>query len=117
MSNIELNITNVVDVVKGGRARFGAIENKCFNVQKNQGYRLSHNFGHRGNLHSVFFGLLQVAHILTELFSVWKTGNKLIKQIGSQRRFFERLGNALIDGVFLITLEPILYIKLEWDTS
>lgn len=117
MTNIELNKSVIVDVVKAGRARFGAIENRCFNVQKNQGYRLSHNFGHKGNLHSVFFGLTQVAHILTELFSVWKTGKKLIKQIGSQRRFFEKLGNAVVEGAFLITLEPVFYIKLVWDTS
>ena len=40
--------TNVADVVACGRARW-KIENESFNVLKNHGYELEHNFGHGEN--------------------------------------------------------------------
>jgi len=45
VTDIPISRDNIVDLVKGGRARW-KIENEAFNTLKNQGYHLEHNFGH-----------------------------------------------------------------------
>jgi hypothetical protein len=45
VTDIPITSKNIVDLVKGGRARW-KIENEAFNTLKNQGYHLEHNFGH-----------------------------------------------------------------------
>lgn len=45
VTDIPITRGNIVDLVKGGRARW-KIENEAFNTLKNQGYHLEHNFGH-----------------------------------------------------------------------
>ena len=45
VTDIPITGDNIVDLVKGGRARW-KIENEAFNTLKNQGYHLEHNFGH-----------------------------------------------------------------------
>lgn len=80
ITNIDLNIITVTEVAKGGRARF-LIENKTFNEQKNLGFETTHNFGHFGNLPSVFFDLAQIAHTFSQFFSFWKVGKSIIKKL------------------------------------
>ncbi|MFO8084971.1 MAG: hypothetical protein R6U27_11700, partial [Desulfobacterales bacterium] len=45
VTDIPVNINNVKELVKAGRARW-KIENENFNTLKNQGYHADHNFGH-----------------------------------------------------------------------
>jgi hypothetical protein len=45
VTDIEMNITNVIAMTKAGRCRW-KIENECFNTLKNQGYYHAHNCGH-----------------------------------------------------------------------
>ena len=116
-TDISITKNNVVNIAKAGRARFGSIENRCFNEQKSLGYGLDHNYGHKGNLPSVFFGLIQIAHIISELFSKWKKGKALIRKVGSKKRFFEKFSVLLSSVVVPEHPMPILYIKFQWDTS
>lgn len=44
-TNIEPNENNIEDLIAAGRSRW-EIENRNFNILKNHGYNLSHNFGH-----------------------------------------------------------------------
>lgn len=44
-SDIEITKANVERMTKAGRCRW-KIENECFNTLKNQGYYLTHNYGH-----------------------------------------------------------------------
>ena len=70
VTDIEINENNVVELVKGGRARW-KIENETFNTLKNQGYHIEHNFGHgEQNLSLTFFMLNLLAfytHQILEL--------------------------------------------------
>ncbi len=75
MTNLEITFDNVKKLAQVGRARFV----------------IEHNFGHRENLPNVFFGLAQVAQLITEMFRFWRTGKTEINKIGSKRRYFERL--------------------------
>ena len=45
VTSLPVNKTNVADIAAYGRARW-KIENEGFNVMKNHGYELEHNFGH-----------------------------------------------------------------------
>ncbi len=116
MTDFEITQDNVRKIALAGRARF-AIENRNFNEQKNLGFHTEHNFGHFGNLPNVFFGLAQIAQLITELFSFWKTGKLNIAEVGSKRRYFERL--AVIIGSLVLPEDdlPILYLKFDFNSS
>ena len=45
MTSLPVSKANVADIAAAGRARW-KIENETFNVMKNHGYELEHNFGH-----------------------------------------------------------------------
>jgi hypothetical protein len=45
VTSLPVNKTNVAEIAASGRARW-KIENEAFNVMKNHGYELEHNFGH-----------------------------------------------------------------------
>jgi hypothetical protein len=45
VTSLPVSKANVADIVAAGRARW-KIENETFNVMKNHGYELEHNFGH-----------------------------------------------------------------------
>jgi hypothetical protein len=45
VTDLPIDADNVVEMVKCARARW-QIENGCYNVLKNRGYNLEHNFGH-----------------------------------------------------------------------
>jgi hypothetical protein len=70
ITNLEVNKENVAQIVEIGRSRW-KIENEQFNVQKNHGYELEHNYGHgKKNLSMVFYllNLLAfIAHIILEI--------------------------------------------------
>ncbi|MDQ6962520.1 MAG: hypothetical protein Q9M28_08345 [Mariprofundaceae bacterium] len=45
VTDIEITLSNCWRLIQTGRCRW-KIENECFNTLKNQGYHLTHNFGH-----------------------------------------------------------------------
>lgn len=116
MTDIPIDEQNVQQLAKAARARF-AIENRNFNEQKNLGFNTEHNFGHKGNLPNVFFGLAQIAQLISELFSFWKPAKAWIKEAGSKRRYFEKLGVLLCSVIFMDPFDPIIYLKFEFDSS
>jgi hypothetical protein len=81
VTNLDVTNENVSEVVSIGRAKW-KIENEQFNVQKNGGYHLEHNFGHgKENLSSVFYYLNLVAfvsHIILEM------GSHLFRQVKAE---------------------------------
>jgi hypothetical protein len=117
ITDLEINKNNVSQIAQGGRARFAAIENRVFNEQKNLGFQMEHNFGYYGNLPNVFFGLMLVARLLTQIFCFWKPAREWIKNAGSTRRYFEQL-SIMISRTFIDDpLGPILYCKFEFGNT
>lgn len=116
MTDFEISKDNVKKLVLAARARF-VIENRNFNEQKNLGFHTEHNFGHFGNLPNVFFGLAQIAQVITELFRFWCPAKTEIDKVGSKRRYFEKL--AVVISVMVIEDSglPILYLKFDFNTS
>ena len=69
ITDLEVDRANVATIVQIGRARW-KIENEQFNVQKNHGYELEHNYGHGQQTLAMVFYLLNVlafvAHVILE---------------------------------------------------
>jgi hypothetical protein len=116
ITDFEVTKDNVRTLSKAGRARF-VIENRNFNEQKNLGFQAEHNFGHFGNLPNVFFGLAQIAQLITELFSFWNQGKCWIEAIGSKRRYFERLAVVIGELVLPDDDSQLLYLKFDFNSS
>jgi len=70
VTDIAVDELNVVDLVKGGRARW-KIENETFNTLKNQGYHIEHNYGHGSqHLSMNFFVLNLMAFYMHQIFEL-----------------------------------------------
>ena len=70
VTDIPVDEHNVVDLVKGGRARW-KIENETFNTLKNQGYHIEHNYGHGSqHLSMNFFVLNLLAFYMHQIFEL-----------------------------------------------
>jgi hypothetical protein len=67
VTDLELTKENVVEVVRGARARW-KIENEGFNTLKNHGYHLEHNFGHGEKYLSEAFFLLNLLAFMFHQF-------------------------------------------------
>ena len=91
ITDLEVDGNNVSVVVAIGRSKW-KIENEQFNVHKNHGYELEHNYGHGEQTLSLIFYLLNllafVAHAIVEL------GDRLYQQARAQESRRE-LWNAL----------------------
>jgi hypothetical protein len=67
VSNLTVTTKNVIELSnEGGRLRW-KIENEGFNVQKNGGYALEHAYSQNAIAAKVFYFLLQIAHLLSQL--------------------------------------------------
>jgi hypothetical protein len=71
------------NVISSGRSRW-IIENKVFNIIKNHGFKLEHNYGHGKNNLSINIMLLTLlaynAHVLIELEALKVVGNDYVKE-------------------------------------
>ena len=92
VTDITITEHNIVDLVKGGRARW-KVENEGFNTLKNQGYHIEHNFGHgKKNLSMMFFLLNLLAfftHQILELTDVLY--QKCRATFSSRREYWNQL--------------------------
>lgn len=86
ITDLEVNQANVAVLVRIGRSRW-KIENEQFNIHKNHGYELEHNYGHgKKNLAMIFYllNLLAfVSHLILEL------GDRLYQQCRKQETLRE----------------------------
>lgn len=91
ITDLAVDAANVAVVVQIGRTRW-QIEHEQFNVHKNHGYDLTHNYGHGQQTFSMVFYLLNllayVAHVVLAL------GDRLYQRCRSQESRRE-LGKAL----------------------
>jgi hypothetical protein len=112
ITDLDVDSTNVAVVVTIGRTRW-KIENEQFNVQKNHGYELTHNYGHGQHTLSMVFYLLNllayVAHGIVEL------GDRLYQRCRAQESRRE-LWAALRTAINLLLVESwshLLRVYLE----
>ncbi len=95
ITNFNVTASKVVSLAnQGGRLRW-KIENEGFNVQKNGGYALEHVFSQDATAGKVFYLLLQIAHLLSQLIEYGSLFRKAFpKGVGSTRNIAFRLLEA-----------------------
>lgn len=92
VTDLEVTEKNVSEIVAMGRAKW-KIENEQFNIQKNHGYHLKHNFGHgEKNLSGVFYYLNLLAYLV---HIILERGDKEFQEaratVKSRARFWEEV--------------------------
>lgn len=90
VTSLSVTPENVAEVVGIGRAKW-KIENEQFNVQKNGGYHLEHNFGHgQENLSAVFYYLNLVAYLSHLILSLGcRLFGEVADRAGSRKRLWQ----------------------------
>jgi hypothetical protein len=90
VTSLPVNADNVVQLVACARARW-KIENESFNVLKNNGYHLEHNFGHgKKNLSQMFAAMNLLAFAFhTVCDSLEQPWIQARTAKGSRLRFFQ----------------------------
>jgi hypothetical protein len=116
ITDLDIKAEDVAVVVTIGRTRW-KIENEQCDVQKHQGYELTHNDGHGQHSLSRVFYLLNllayVTHVIVEL------GDRLYQRCRAQESRRE-LGAALRTTLHVVVVESwsqLLFVYLEEDTA
>ncbi len=116
ITDLDVDTENVAVVVTIGRTR-GKMENEQFNVQKNHGYELTHNYGHGQASLSMVFYLLNllayVAHVIVEL------GDRLYQRCRareSRRELWAAL-RTMLHAVLVESWGQLLLVYLEEEAA
>jgi hypothetical protein len=112
ITDLDVDAANVAVVVQIGRTRW-KIENEQFNVHKNHGYELTHNYGHGQQTLSMVFYLLNLLAYVTHV--ILALGDRLYQRCRGQESLRE-LWNALrtLVNAFLVASWPsLLQLYLE----
>jgi hypothetical protein len=96
LTDLPINLTNCESTVEDGRRRW-RIENEGFNQQKNHGYNLKHTFCENYNAMKVHYFLIQIAHIIGQLFD---NGCSILKKMKlTLRKLHEYLKNCFMHSL------------------
>lgn len=115
ITDLDVDVANVAVVVQIGRTRW-KIENEQFNIHKNHGYDLTHNYGHGQQHLSMVFYLLNLLAYVTH--TVLALGDRLYQRCRAQESRRE-LWNALrtLVNAFLVPSWPALLAIYLDDTD
>ena len=96
VTDLDVTEKNVSEVVAIGRSKW-KIENEQFNIQKNHGYHLKHNYGHgKKNLSSLFYYLNLLAYLV---HIILERGDREFQKargtVRSRSRFWEEVRTLL----------------------
>ena len=95
LTNFHLCPSNVEKIANnGGRLRW-KIENEGFNVQKNNGYEMTHPCGRHPNGFRIFYILLLIAHYINQLILHGSLIAPLCKTFGSAKNFARPLAESM----------------------
>lgn len=115
VTDIEVNGENVLLFTRGAKSRW-KVENECFNTLKNQGYHLTHNYGHGEKYLAFNFYLLTLLaflfHQISELCDI--SFQACRKKAGSKRSLWEKFRTFINVAVFE-SWEQLLNYFLNYD--
>jgi hypothetical protein len=121
LTNFTIRPENVVAMGnRGARCRW-KIENQGFNIQKNGGFNLEHDYSRDDGQIKNFYFLMQIAHMILQLIECGSLLGQEAKQLfGSLRNLAKRLGESIRNR--LIPAEAVdpaaaATIQIRLDTS
>ncbi len=121
VTDLPITEENIKTMVRAGRCRWKC-ENECFNVLKNHGYCLEHNYGHgEKNLSFNFYLMTLIGFFLHQISELTdRTYQALRKRCGSKRHLWEKLrsyiGIIIFDSwerLLSFTLAPPCYYATQ----
>jgi hypothetical protein len=125
LTRLEVTAKTVVEVAtQGGRQRW-CIENQGFNVQKNSGLNLEHAYS-EGEHWSVYYFLLQIAHLLLQLLEKGSLLRQLAQEqgkgsavafFGSLKNVAERLLESLRNLLWPEEAYATVRMQIRFDSS
>jgi len=112
ITDLDVDAANVAVVVQIGRTRW-KIENEQFNVHKNHGYELTHNYGHGQQSLAMVFYLLNLLAYVTHV--VLALGDRLYQRCHAQesRRELWNALRTLVNAFLVESLRHLLQVYLE----
>jgi hypothetical protein len=115
ITDLNVDVANVAVVVQIGRTRW-KIENEQFNVHKNHGYDLTHNYGHGQQHLSMVFYLLNLLAYVTH--TVLALGDRLYQRCRAQesRRELWNALRTLVNRTLVASWPALLAVYLD-DTE
>jgi hypothetical protein len=121
VSNFTVTAKNVTALSnEGGRLRW-KIENEGFNVQKNGGYALEHPYSQNVTAAKIFYFLLQIAHLLSQLVELGSLFRRAFPTgVGSAKNLALRLLEAWRNLPLPLTEFNSLYagrFQIRFDSS
>jgi hypothetical protein len=113
VTDINVSKENIEQLVKAGRCRWKN-ENECFNVMKNHGYCMEHNYGHgQKNLAYNFYLLTLVAFFMHQIFELTdKLYQACRKKMGSKNNLWNTI-RSYIKIIVFETWEQVLAFVLK----
>jgi hypothetical protein len=90
VTDLEIDAENVSMMTQIGRSRW-KIENEQFNIHKNHGYEVEHNYGHGKKNLSMIFYLLNLLAFITQL--ILAMGDRLYQRIREETALRETWNN------------------------
>ena len=117
VTDFSVSKENIKTLVETGRCRWKN-ENECFNVMKNHGYYMEHNYGHgKKNLAFNFYLLTLLAFFFHQIFELTdKQYQACREKFGSKKHLWEKL-RAWIDIIIFETWEQLLAFALAPKTG
>ncbi|MDQ6962974.1 MAG: transposase family protein [Mariprofundaceae bacterium] len=90
VTDINMSRHNIVEMARAGRCRW-KIENECFNTLKNQGYYITHNYGHgKKHLSYNMYLLTLLAFYFHQIFELTDGAYQACrKKLGSKKYMWE----------------------------
>lgn len=113
VTDIKISKENIVTLVKAGRCRWKN-ENELFNVMKNHGYCMEHNYGHgQKNLAYNFYLLTLLAFTIHQIFELTDNLYQACrKKCGSKKHLWETI-RSYIKLIIFDTWEKLLEFVLR----
>ena len=112
VTDLLISEDNIKTLVKAGRCRWKN-ENEIFNVMKNHGYCMEHNYGHgKENMAFNFYLLTLLAFFMHQIFELTdRQYQSCRKKFGSKKHLWEKL-RSWIDIIIFETWEKLLEFAL-----
>jgi hypothetical protein len=112
VTDLLISEDNIKTLVKAGRCRWKN-ENELFNVMKNHGYCMEHNYGHgQKNMAFNFYLLTLLAFFMHQIFELTDRQYQACREkFGSKKHLWEKL-RSWIDIIIFETWEKLLEFAL-----
>lgn len=103
LSNLKPSYESIVEIANNGRLRF-KIENEGFNVQKNNGYAVSHKYSESSETATKnYYTCLQIGHMINQLLELQESIKKIL------------IGRKTVKNLWLFLISVLTFSELNQD--